>query len=470
MDDWGNGEAIDGDNDYDDDDDDDMSDDDDDSSGSEEEKMKNMEAFIRSFHNCDYDIEFDNDNALRLDMDRYGPSSVRPTQASYIKPDNWVVWNRLGLERFKGRLQTCINLVSRGTSLSFNLRLIHNDEWDYEFEDNEAPIVWHEPILDGYWNEFEDNIRRRQLRSIAIKIQGIYIENVEIKKERLAALVDIFRNGRATDSIGFVSFINANICGEGIVYLSKLVDVSSQLQTLVIRHNRIDNMESAHCISRSLKSHAPINQLYLAHCNFGSNPEILLIILQSDVKHISLSNNNIDSLGAVKIAEYLEGDPPIEVLSLSHNRLNDGDIIHISQVLKRNTNLKSLNLDGNNFTSIGVKALLTCVFDSSSLNAISESNHTPEGMNFFHIMERLDCCIDRLLELDRTQKIMFALQDKDSLLKYLANVPVGLMPEVLAFLLQRNGNHCHGRNLSTVYSTMRLQCDGGICLCFNNSI
>jgi len=42
--------------------------------------------------------------------------------------------------------------------------------------------VWHEPILDGYWNEIEDNIRRRQLRSIAIKIQGIYIENVEIKK------------------------------------------------------------------------------------------------------------------------------------------------------------------------------------------------------------------------------------------------------------------------------------------------
>ena len=126
---------------------------------------------------------------------------------------------------------------------SFNLDLGHNSSGIQL--DNEEPIVWHEPILHGYWNELEDNIRRRQLRSIATKIQGIYIENVEIKKERLAALVDIFRNGRATDSIEYVSFINANICGEGIVYLSKLVDVSSQLQTFCLRHNRIDNMDSA---------------------------------------------------------------------------------------------------------------------------------------------------------------------------------------------------------------------------------
>jgi hypothetical protein len=47
----------------------------------------------------------------------------------------------------------------------------------------------------------------------------------------------------------------------------------------------------------------------------------------------------------------------------------------------------------------------------------------------------LQDCIDRLLALNRTQKIMLALQDKDSLLQYLANIPLGLIPEVLAFPL-----------------------------------
>jgi len=85
----------------------------------------------------------------------------------------------------------------------------------------------------------------------------------------------------------------------------------------------------------------------------------------------------------VKIAEYLESDPPICPIDLEHNHLNDNDAILISQALKKNTNLRHLHLEGNNITSTGLKALLTCVSDSLCLNAISESNHTLLGMNFF---------------------------------------------------------------------------------------
>jgi hypothetical protein len=73
----------------------------------------------------------------------------------------------------------------------------------------------------------------------------------------------------------------------------------------------------------------------LAHCDLGSSPEILSVILQSDVKYINLEHNNIDSLGAVKIAEYLENDPPIDGISLECNCLNDDDIILISQAMRR---------------------------------------------------------------------------------------------------------------------------------------
>jgi len=91
-----------------------------------------------------------------------------------------------------------------------------------------------------------------------------------------------------------------------------------------------------------------VSHLQLTHCDLGSSPEILSVILQSDVNRIILDNNNIDSLGAVKIAEYLEGDPRIEYMSLGCNRLNDDDAILISQALKRNTNLIRLDLERNN--------------------------------------------------------------------------------------------------------------------------
>jgi Ran GTPase-activating protein (RanGAP) involved in mRNA processing and transport len=181
-----------------------------------------------------------------------------------------------------------------------------------------------------------------------------------------------------------------------------------------------------------------------------------LVVLQSDVKYIDLSNNNIDSLGAVKIAKYLGGDPPINCIDLQHNRLNDEDAILISQALTTNTNLETIYLYINNFTSIGVKALLNCVFNSSSLNAISESNHTLNRLSMFKCRfgNNLDGCIDRLLELDRTQKILLALQDKDALLKYLASVPVELIPKVLAFPWFVVDQPQH-KFLNVVYSTMR---------------
>jgi hypothetical protein len=182
-------------------------------------------------------------------------------------------------------------------------------------------------------------------------------------------------------------------------------------------------------------------------------------------------------MGAVKIAEYLEGDPPIEKLTLNRNQINDDDAILISQALKRNTHLKALHIYSNNLTSIGVKALLTSVFDSSSLNAIAESNHTLGRIDMFsYAFEmgdfifsdqgsdnsssyRLCSCIDGLLhlllQLDRKQKLLLALQDKNSLLNYLADAPVKLMPEVLAFRLRRAVDKSQRKHLNVVYSIMR---------------
>jgi hypothetical protein len=81
-------------------------DNDDEESGNDEddddEKMKNMEIFIRTFHNGNCDIEFE----AALSTDRGVTLLVRPTQAAYNKPENWVERNRIGLEKVKEQLQT----------------------------------------------------------------------------------------------------------------------------------------------------------------------------------------------------------------------------------------------------------------------------------------------------------------------------------------------------------------------------
>jgi hypothetical protein len=357
------------------DDEDDSSEGDDGSSEStsnEEIEVEHVEKFLRTFHKGDYDAEFD----TFLTLDRSAALPARTTQAAYNKPDNWIERNRIGLEKIKIQLQNCITSVMNNQSLS--LDVLHNII-GYQLMDNEEPIVWHETTLDEYWDQIEA-VGRRNVTTI---IHDIDIENVEMKKERLAALVTIFRSGKAKYSSTSLIFDNANLCGEGIISVSELVDAISEMLYLDLSHNRIDSMDSAHFLSRSLLSHANINQLCLAHCDLGSNPEILSVILQSGVNHMDLSSNNIDSLGAVKIAEYLESNPPICHIDLGRNQLNDDNALQISHALKRNTNLRQIDLYSNNFTSIGVKALLTCVFDGSSLNAISESNHNLEELSIF---------------------------------------------------------------------------------------
>jgi hypothetical protein len=301
----------------------------------------------------------------------------------------------------------------------------------------------------------EANIDRKKQLGIVAKIDHIEITNVEMKKEHLDALVAILISGRATNSCTDVYFDNVNLCGEGIISLSKLVDASLELRRFSLHHNRINSTESARCLSRSLKSHTRITRLHLTHCNLGCSPEVLLVILQSVNSHINLSNNDINSLGAIKIAEYLAGNPPIKYLSLKSNRLNDDDAILISQALKMNRNLIHLHLEGNNLTSVGVRVLLTSFYDGSSLNAISQSNHTLQRLWLFWKSKNLAGCIYRLLiELGRTEKILLALQDKDSILQYLANVPVELIPEVLAFP-RRVFDQPHHNHLNIVYSTLR---------------
>ena len=48
----------------------------------------------------------------------------------------------------------------------------------------------------------------------------------------------------------------------------------------------------------------------------------------------------------------------------------------IARALKHNSNLSDLYLGGNNITEIGFTALRNAVYDPTSLNTVSDSNHT----------------------------------------------------------------------------------------------
>lgn len=170
-------------------------------------RWRATEKFIRTFHKGDYDDEFDD----ALGLDRGVPLPVRPRQASNNKPDDWRERNLTGLERMKWWLNSCIDKVSKHRFGILDLALSHDT--------NDNPrvilqtIVWHEPVLDEYWDKLEAG-------ESDMEIRGIRLENIEMKMELLATLFTALSGKVNTNKYIYIN--NVNLCKEGIISIVKI--------------------------------------------------------------------------------------------------------------------------------------------------------------------------------------------------------------------------------------------------------
>ena len=249
------------------------------SDGSEEDEptAEELKQFMLTFSKDNYDNDIE--DALSAYHSRI--ATTDEVIDLYNKPPDWMERNAIGLENLKKQLEKHTGSAMEGKQYLF---FDHGD-------DHEEPVVWHDPSINPYWEQLTTAFQNPTIENA--QYLGIYVKNVEMPKEIVAALVSTVCGGRAINSIHSVHFINTNLCGEGIVLLSTLVQSTPELRYFYLRDNRIDDMNSALCLSRALKLH-PRMRLDMSHCDLGNDPDTLSVILQSNVEGISLSHNNID--------------------------------------------------------------------------------------------------------------------------------------------------------------------------------
>ena len=350
---------------------------------------------------------------------------------------------KLQLKEFTRLQRTTVDVGALSTQSYYNFNLRSN-----------SLIVEHDPSLDNYWEELfntflhvkEGTVRKYQIREINIAKVGLMKE-----------VMDKFANYIRGKDLRSVQLDDTNLSPEAIVSLSNLLVNNRNVYTLQIRHNKMDDIHAGMHLSRALKAHKRIEHLDLSNCSLGDNAEVLHIILQSNIKKMNLSNNNIGSPGAAKIAEYLETNTGMFQLVLDGNSFTDTDAVLFAKSLKKNTKLQRLQIRQNSFTVTGVKSLIKGVFDTSSLNAMSDCNHVcalhilsePAGVR----RERLN--ISGLnWELDRMSKLLslFFRAKESSMMHYLEDVPVEYMPEVLSFIQNEKDQL---RQADTMYTIVR---------------
>mmetsp|Transcript_17762 Transcript_17762/g.42778 ORF Transcript_17762/g.42778 Transcript_17762/m.42778 type:complete len:395 (+) Transcript_17762:120-1304(+) len=324
---------------------------------------------------------------------------------------------------------------------------------------NTGVHLQHDDLLSKLWKYFAIALIHRD----DCGIDSFRIINVQLVPSVLAQLA------RALKAKKIRTFVlhNNNFESHGVVLAAKVLKENSTLNCMSLNFHQLDNVESAIQLSDALCEHPFLETLSLRYCSFWGGSIALSSIVSAckNVKFLDLRNTGIGSEGAAIVARFLATNPNMETINLSNNNFNDGGAEIIARGLSTNTNLKLLYISRNPIFEAGKRALLKAIFDTTSLNATIDSNHSCE-LIFDNIASAHDMAmlINNFTGKDtnRKRKIVFAIHDAviGPSAFSLQNVPVQLAPDVLGLiqfgpLRYMSSSLMYNYSLTLTYEVMR---------------
>jgi len=230
-----------------------------------------------------------------------------------------------------------------------------------------------------------------------------------------------------------LSLCNNSLGKDGYNWLVELLSTITSLKTLYIKSNPMESNNVAN-LSKTVANHPKLDIILFENCGIGqSNSVMKSVVNVFCLREVSLENNDIDSYGATLISDCLATNPTIQTLYLRHNLLNNEDAKKLAFSLKSNTNLLVLNLSLNNITVEGMSSLSYSVCNITSLNSVSDSNHTcliqfkeeEDVLNLRYVNRFLDPVFNK------NAKLFGMLQRRKRILE---DTPLQIIPKVLVLL------------------------------------
>ena len=301
-------------------------------------------------------------------------------------------------------------------------------------------------LMEGHWQRLADSLQCRGSDAIHV----FSIKRIQLTKNVMGTLLPSLKR---TNINTCVFDKNSFLRHAGITFVTELLEENDTLEGLVFICNPIPfdiNVATANRLCNILNAHPCLRRLSIIHCELGRRPRFLSSVVSasfSNLHCVCLPSNKLGSPGAALVASLLSDNPPLEMLDLRDNDLTDDDATLFVNVLKRNTNLHKLWMSNNKLTVVGGSKLLRAVFDWTSLNSVSDSNHTchlrlyEEGDDkMLRRFQHPISCINSFCEItghSRKTKIVLALvwtPHSTVKVSYLHGLPVKLIPDALRIL------------------------------------
>ena len=141
-------------------------------------------------------------------------------------------------------------------------------------------------------------------------------------------------------------YLSGNILqSSAIVIFEALKDIST-LNVLDLGFNNMSGMV-ADSLADVITNNVHLKELHLFHNNLGPSAFAILQALKqiSNLRHLNLSNNNMTDIVADDLADVIKRNPTLEYLAIGANKLESSDsLVVIMGALKHLSNIKVLNL------------------------------------------------------------------------------------------------------------------------------
>ena len=326
---------------------------------------------------------------------------------------------------------------------------------EYPWDDGFLP---HNDRYLPHWKEFADALKQHQYYCTKCIPNDIRLRLccTELPDEVLDLLIE------ALESTHFTKFMlqNNNLGQKGIEFALNYLQNNSCMRWLTLVENPINNMEQIKQLCKIVEDHPLIEVLALDGCRGeGVNGYEMLQLVMSAGKYklkvVDLSNNDIATGGGdTFLSDFLTDNPILQCLKIDGNQLDNNDAKAIAGSLKHNTNLRDLDLTGNNISKAGWAALRKAEFDDTSLNSAADSNHTcciiyPSGGDEIKGLDtsEMNGDPDTSVAFDpmnvRQKKIYSVLSSRNrecSNVGHFDEVPVEFLPDMLSSI-QRYSNY-----------------------------
>jgi len=232
-------------------------------------------------------------------------------------------------------------------------------------------FVDHDEDLMPHWNALFQSfdLINPHGTGVVLDFQSIKLNEKVMRK--------ICNHGIRRKNIGKVSFSNVGFANmRGAISELGIALESPKLKSFTWCENPIESTEDMNLFTRVLSQNSALDELEFTK-NGNENAHALLSGVDfSTYKILNLSSNSLKTYGRTDIPDLIASNPPLVELDLRKNRLNNDDAVLIAQSLGRNIHLRRLDVGRNNIQERGTRALCEAVYDTSTLNALSDSNHS----------------------------------------------------------------------------------------------